>query len=126
MTQVQSFRCNPQKFSGLVQFVQDWLIGEDFNCQRLTTDDGGTLLQVEKKGGWRKFVGMSTSLNICFKQVENTVNVQIGAGRWLDKAVSGSVSMVILWPLAVTASMGAWEQANLPKKVYEHIGKYLG
>ena len=35
----------------------------------------------------------------------------IGAGKWLDKAIAGTVSIFVLWPLAVTAGFGAWEQS---------------
>ncbi|MGA2067439.1 MAG: hypothetical protein ABSG86_20885 [Thermoguttaceae bacterium] len=73
-------------------------------------EDGGLLLQVEKSGAWRRFVGMSTALNVCFRHTGSTLNVEIGGGRWIDKAVAGGVSLIVLWPLAVTAGIGAWAQ----------------
>ncbi len=103
MTQSKSFPCPTSRFPELITSTQSWLAGEGFKCQKLRTEDGGTLLQIEKMGGWRKFVGMSTALNIVFRQVENTVNVEIGAGRWIDKATTGAVAYLILWPLAVMA-----------------------
>lgn len=89
MTQSKTFPCPSARFSELIPSTQSWLAREGFKCQKLQTEDGGTLLQIEKVGGWRKFVGMSTALNIVFHQVENTVNVEIGAGRWIDKAATG-------------------------------------
>ena len=80
----------------------------------------------KKVGGWRKLVGMSTALNIVFHQVENTVNVEIGAGRWIDKATTSAVAYFIIWPLAVTAGIGAWQQMKMPERVFEHIAKFLG
>ncbi|MDM8549364.1 hypothetical protein QUF72_04765 [Desulfobacterales bacterium HSG2] len=53
------------------------------------------------------------------------VNVEIGAGRWIDKAAAGAVSMLILWPLAVTAGIGAWRQANMPGRIFGHVAEYL-
>ncbi len=105
--------------------MQKWLEESGFKQQRLTTEDGGTLIQIEKIGGWKKLVGMSTALNIIMHQVENTVNVQIGAGRWADKAVVGAVSMVVLWPLAVTAGFGAWQQAKMPERIFGYIDNFL-
>lgn len=125
MTQSKSFPCLSSRFSELITSTQRWLAGESFKCQKLQTADGGTLLQIEKTGGWRKFVGMSTALNIVFHQVENTVNVEIGAGRWLDKATTGAVAYLILWPLAVTAGIGAWQQIKMPERIFEHIAKVL-
>ncbi len=70
-------------------------------------------------------IGMSTALNIIFHKVDNTVNVEIGAGRWIDKATTGAVAYFILWPLAVTAGIGAWQQMKTPERVFEHVGTFL-
>jgi hypothetical protein len=125
MTQSKSFPCPSSRFSELIASTQGWLSREGFKCQKLQTADGGTLLQIEKVGGWRKLVGMSTALNILFRQLENTVNVEIGAGRWIDKATTGAVAYFVLWPLAVTAGIGAWQQMKTPERVFEHIAKFL-
>ncbi len=124
MTQSKSFPCLSSRFSELITSTQNWLAGEGFRFQKLQTEDGGTLLQIEKIGGWRKFVGMSTALNIVFHQVENTVNVEIGAGRWIDKAATGAVAYFILWPLALMAGIGAWQQIKMPERVFKHVADY--
>jgi hypothetical protein len=125
MIQSKSFPCPSERFSELLTSTRNWLSGESFKCQKLQTQDGGTLLQIEKVGGWRKLVGMSTALNIVFHQVGNTVNVEIGAGRWIDKATTGAVAYFILWPLALTAGIGAWQQLKMPERVFEHIATFL-
>ncbi len=125
MSQSKSFPCPSARFAELVTSTQSWLLREGFKCQKLQTADSGTLLQIEKIGGWRKFVGMSTALNIVLHQVENTVNVEIGAGRWIDKAATGAAAYFILWPLAVAAGIGAWQQIKMPERVFEHIAKFL-
>ncbi len=125
MTQSKSFPCPSSRFSALIASTQSWLSREGFKCQKLQTEDGGTLLQIEKVGGWRKIVGMSTALNIVFHQVENTVNVEMGAGRWIDKATTGTVGFLILWPLAVIAGIGAWQQMKMPEHVFEHVSRFL-
>jgi hypothetical protein len=125
MKQSKSFPCPSPRFPELIASTRSWLAGEGFKCQKLQTADGGTLLQIERVGGWRKFVGMSTALNIVLHQVENTVNVEIGAGRWVDKATTGAVAYFILWPLAVTAGIGAWQQLKMPERIFGHIGKFL-
>ena len=84
------------------------------------------MLPIEKMGGWRKYVGMSTALNIVFRQVENTVNVEMGAGRWMDKAASGAVAYFIFWPLALMAGIGAWRQIKMPDRVFEQVAAFLG
>ena len=81
------------------------------------------MIQVKRRGGWRDFVGMSTSLNIVFNQSGDTLVVEIGAGKWIDKAAAGVVSIVILWPLAITAGFGAWEQMKMPDRIFDFIGR---
>jgi hypothetical protein len=109
----------------LANDLHTWFLGQSFNCQTLTTEEGGTLLQIEKQGGWRKFAGMSTALNVVLKHAGRELSVEIGAGKWLDKAAAGAVSLFVLWPLAVTAAYGAWEQGNMPGRVFEFISKWV-
>lgn len=109
----------------LANDLHTWFLGQSFNCQTLTTEQGGTLLQIEKQGGWRKFAGMSTALNVVLKHTGRELIVEIGAGKWLDKAAAGAVSLFVLWPLAVTAAYGAWEQGNMPGRVFEFISKWV-
>src|SRR6266849_2292159 len=98
MSQSRSFSCPRSRFQNLLLSTEGWLASEGFKHQQLQTEDGGILVQIEKAGRWRKVVGMSTALNIVFHQVDNTVNVEIGTGRWIDKAAVGTVSLFILWP----------------------------
>ncbi len=125
MTQSKTFPCPVSLFPGLIASTQSWLSAEGFTWQKLETEDGGTLLQIEKVGGWRKYVGMSTELNIVFHRVDNTVNMEIGAGRWMDKAATGTIGFLVLWPLAALAGIGAWHQMKMPERVFEQVARIL-
>ncbi len=126
MVQSRSFLCPLSLFQELVRATQSWLSAEGFKCQRLQMEDGGIVIQIEKVGGWRKVVGMSTAVHIVFHQIENMVNVEIGNGRWLDKAGAGMLSAIILWPLAITAGIGVWQQMKLPERVFGYLAEYIG
>jgi hypothetical protein len=125
MSQTRRYPIARLDLHGLVGALHEWLSGQSFTCQTLTTEDGGTLLQIEKTGGWRKFTGMSTALNIVLRQTPRELAVEIGAGKWIDKAAAGAVSLFILWPLAVTAALGAWEQSKMPERVFDFISNYV-
>lgn len=125
MKQSKTFHCPVSRFSELTAATQSWLSDEGFKCQKLQPENGGILFQIERVGEWRKFMGMSTALNIAFHQVEDTVNVEIGAGRWMDKAATGAVAFLFLWPLAVIPGIGAWQQMKMPERVFEFIAKFL-
>lgn len=118
----RTYSCRPDDLRPLVRDVDAWLESLNFESQEMTTEDKGTLLQVRKKGTWRNFVGMATALNILFRQHGDVVEVEVGSGQWLDKAAVGAVSIFVLWPLAVTAGIGAWEQMKMPQKVFTYIG----
>jgi hypothetical protein len=125
MNEYRSYSAKGLKLPDLTSSLNDWLLSESFACQVIQGEGNSTVIQVAKKGGWRKFIGMSTALNIAFRQNEATLWVEIGAGRWVDKATVGAVSLIVLWPLAVTAAYGAWQQMQMPARIFEHISNYV-
>lgn len=119
------YACAPSDTSRLIEDVKHWLDAQGFDSQQMHTESQGHVIQIKRRGAWRDFVGMSTSLNIVFRQSGDTLTVEIGAGKWIDKAAAGTVSMFILWPLAITAGFGAWEQMKMPEKIFDYIGSQL-
>ncbi len=119
------YACSSDDIPRLIGDVRGWLSSQDFDTQQVNTDEDSVLLQVKKRGSWRDLVGMATSLNIVFHTGEDTLTVEIGAGKWIDKAAVGTVSIFILWPLAITAGMGAWEQMKLPDRIFDYVGSRL-
>jgi TIR domain len=124
-SQTRRYACGQDDVPKVIVEVKNWLDTEGFDSQQMNTDDNGVLLQIKKRGSWRDFVGMATSLNIVFREADGLLTVEIGAGKWIDKAAVGTVSMFILWPLAVTAGFGAWEQMKMPDKIFGFIGNRL-
>lgn len=119
------YACSPDDMTRVIGELRGWLNSQDFDTQQMGTDDDSLLLQIKKRGSWRDLVGMATSLNIVFHSGDDTLTVEIGAGKWIDKAAVGTVSLFILWPLAITAGMGAWEQMKMPDRIFDYIGSRL-
>jgi TIR domain len=117
--------CTREGAPKILADLKGWLGSEDFDLQHMKTEDNGLLLQIKKRGEWRKFVGMSTAFNIVLHHGDDVLTVEVGAGKWIDKAAAGAVSLFVLWPLAVTAGFGAWEQSKMPDRVFEFIGSRL-
>ena len=126
MIQSRSFESPVFFLQELTRVVKDWLVSEGFNCQLLQMEDGDIVIQIEKTGGWRKILGMSTAVHIVFHQVGTMLSIEIGHGRWFDKAAAGMLSIIILWPLAVTAGIGAWQQMKLPERIFGYVAEYIG
>jgi TIR domain-containing protein len=119
------YTCPEEDAVRLINDVKGWLDSQGFDTQQVSADDQSLLIQIKKRGGWRDLVGMATSLNILFHHSSDTLTVEIGAGKWIDKAAVGTVSLFLLWPLAITAGMGAWEQMKMPDKIFDFIGSRL-
>jgi hypothetical protein len=116
----------PEEFTvRLINDVKVWLDSQGFDTQQVSADDQSLLVQIKKRGSWRDLVGMATSLNVLFHHHNETLTVEIGAGKWVDKAAVGAISLFILWPLAIPAGMGAWEQMKMPDKIFDFIGGRL-
>jgi hypothetical protein len=120
-TKSRRYACRRSDSDRLIDDVKRWLDVQGFDLQHMQTENQGLLLQIKRRGGWRDFVGMATALNIVFTPADDTLNVEIGSGKWLDKAAVGTVSIFILWPLAITAGLGAWDQMKMPDKIFAYI-----
>ena len=56
------------------------------------------------------FTGLDTMPVSGYAVKNSRVRAVIGGGRWRDNAVAASVSLVTLWPLAITSVVGtAWQ-----------------
>lgn len=120
------YACPADALATIINDVRGWLNSQDFDTQQIDADEDSVLLQIKKRGSWRDFVGMGTSLNVVFHPEEDDMlTVEIGAGKWVDKAAAGTVSLFILWPLAITAGIGAWEQMKMPDNIFDYIGSRL-
>ena len=55
--------------------------------------------------------------------------VEVGAGKWIDKAAVGVVSLLVVLPLAfpllVAAGFGVKDQMTMPNKILDFISTRL-
>ena len=89
--------------------------------------DGGYLLQAgQPKDVLRSLSGMRIATNVQLSASEDELTVTIGEGQWMDKLGAGAVGMFFLWPLAITAGIGAYKQKMLPTEIFDFIARMLG
>lgn len=124
MSETRTFQAPEIDLSDLASNLGDWYRSQRFEVQLLDVHGGGILVQASK-GGWRNVVGMSSALNVVLSQDGSTLSVEVGAGKWLDKAAVGAVSLAVLWPLAIAAAWGTWKQSQLPKQTYDFIQQFI-
>lgn len=80
----------------------------------------------QEKDGWKTVSGMrlATTVQITRTAPDN-INVTIGISEWSDKIGAGVAGMLLFWPLAVTAGIGAYKQKKLPEEIFRCIENYL-
>ena len=75
------------------------------------------VVQVRKGGEAARVFGAQAALTAMLTQHPNGLLVTLGQQRWGDKAIAAGVGAIILWPLAISAAVGAARQSNLPNEV---------
>jgi hypothetical protein len=75
------------------------------------------VVQVRKGGEAAKVFGAQAALTAMLTQHPTGLLVTLGQQRWGDKAIAAGVGAIILWPLAISAAVGAARQSNLPNEV---------
>ncbi|MBR6470876.1 MAG: zinc ribbon domain-containing protein [Victivallales bacterium] len=84
------------------------------------------LVQGKEEATWKTVTGMSSALTVKITQLgEDSVNVEVGNGKWADKLGAGAAGMILFAPLAFTAAWGAWKQKSLLKEVLARIDAHI-
>lgn len=82
------------------------------------------LVQLKKGGDFEALIGMQAALSVTIQRTAGGVMAMIGQQKWLDKAAVGAVGVVampVLWPLMLTAGVGAVRQASLSNQVLNMV-----
>jgi len=85
----------------------------------------GIIVQAKQKEAWKKFIGMDNSVQVQLFDQGSTVIVNVGSGKWIDKAGAGVAGVLVFAPLAVTAAIGAWAGKKLPKEIFDFIEQFI-
>ncbi len=94
-------------------------LSQGYQAQQIGNRDQ-ILVQLKKGGDFEAILGMQAALSLTLQRTAGGVLAMIGQQRWIDKAAVGAVGIValpILWPLAITAGVGAFRQASLGNQV---------
>lgn len=110
----------------VAQAVESYLrSSQNLQVQGAQTGDGYVLQCRQEKDGWKTVTGMRLATTVQMTLSGDTLNVTIGAGEWSDKIGAGVAGLVLFWPLAVTAGIGAYKQKKLPDEIFRVIENCL-
>lgn len=96
---------------------------QGYQAQQIGNKDQ-ILVQLKKGGDFEAIIGMQAALSLTIQRTTGGVLAMVGQQRWLDKAAVGAVGIValpVLWPLALTAGVGALRQASLGNQVLNMV-----
>ena len=114
--------------SSVAQTVENYLNKNlKMESQTLTAQDGSLLVQARgRHDGAKQWVGMDKAITVHLTALEGQAfQAEIGKGQWLKKSLVMTVSMVVLWPLFVTSSIGFYKQSRLAGQINQVIQRYL-
>lgn len=111
-----------------VQTVKSCLFSDGMEVQDFFCNDCHIIQARTRSSDMKKLVGMDKAVEIRMSpSTDNTmVTVEIGGAQWADKAAAMTVSMFVLWPLAVTSGLGFYGQSQIIKKVKNLVTMYFG
>jgi hypothetical protein len=98
-------------------------LAQGYQAQQIGNKDQ-MLVQLKKGGDFEAIIGMQAALSVTIQRTAGGVLAMIGQQKWLDKAAVGAVGIValpVLWPLALTAGVGALRQASLGNQVLNMV-----
>jgi hypothetical protein len=109
------YNVNDIDIEQLANDIVNVYIAQGYQAQQLG-DQQQRLVQLKKGGDFEAIIGMQAALTVTIQKTAGGTLAMIGQQKWLDKAAVGAVGIValpVLWPLAITAGVGALRQASL-------------
>lgn len=106
---------------GIESFLRD---KKNLTTESLKSPEGW-LIQAKQIEGWKKFAGMDTAIQVQLMPTGDLLTVNVGSGKWIDKAGAAAIGLVLFAPLAVTAAIGAWGQKKLPEEIFNFIESFI-
>jgi RNA polymerase subunit RPABC4/transcription elongation factor Spt4 len=110
---------------GMASALSGFLEGKKGLISEILNTPQGIIVQAKAKDNWKKFVGMDSSLQIQFYNQGESVVVNVGSGKWIDKAGAATVGALVFAPLMITAAIGAWNTKKMPEEIFDFLEKYV-
>lgn len=112
---------------GMAAAVEKLLRANSMNVQKLELKNDSYILQArETDGKLLQFVGGDVAITVRMKmRSADTVIVETGGGKWLDKVGGIAVSWFFTWIALPTTVMATYNQLRLPEKIHKCIQNFL-
>lgn len=105
-------------FERLATDLENFLRTQGYAVQHIG-DNEQMMVQLKKGHDLEALLGMQAAVTITFQRSQGGVIVGAGQQKWIDKAAVGAIGIAFppLWPLLITAGIGAVRQVELANRV---------
>lgn len=124
------FRDAARHIDDVCEFIKGLLEREKLEAQ-VIVEGGGRIVQGRDppQDGWIKLVkkglGLERAATVKLGARGYDLTMEVGDGKWTDKAVGGAVGMFVFWPAAVTAGWGVYKQRDLFQRIERDVSTFL-
>ncbi len=125
------FPGHAQHADDVADFVKGLLEAESLETQ-IVKDGRKRIVQgkASSQRAWmtnlvKNSLGLDKAVSIVIAPSADFLEVTIGAGKWMDKAIGGAIGAAVFWPLLVTAGWGVYKQQLLFSQVGRNIETFL-
>jgi hypothetical protein len=106
--------------------VEALLRSRSLNTQIVEPGDGSFVVQGASTSGLvRKALGLDMAVTVSVRAEGNELKVEIGQGKWLDKAAGAAIGWFIFWPALLTAGYGVYQQQHLYTEIMNQVASFL-
>lgn len=112
------YNSNELDIERLATDLEHFFRGQGYQAQQIGNNEQ-VMVQLKKGSDFEAVIGMQAALTVTIQRTSGGVLVAAGRQKWVDKAAVGAVGIAVpaLWPLLVTAGVGAFRQAELANQV---------
>lgn len=124
---INTYNLNSKSMDDAVNVIQAHLSSKNMETQFFMRDNY-YIVQARTRGGkLKQVVGLDKTIEVRMTPVDDgrKITVEIGGAKWVDKSVVVTVSVFVLWPLAVTSGFGFYGQHKIIKDTRNFVESYF-
>lgn len=127
MAETRAYSLGAYTVQDVVRELENFFKSEKgMEVQSAPIENGYIIQAGQPKDVLRSISGMRVATNVQLSVLgSGELNVTVGEGQWADKLGAGAVGLFLLWPLAITAGIGAYKQKMLPNEIFDFVGRFL-
>ncbi len=127
MAETRAYSLGAYTVQDVVRELENFFKSEKgMEVQSAPLENGYIIQAGQPKDVLRSISGMRVATNVQLSVLgSGELNVTVGEGQWADKLGAGAVGLFLLWPLAITAGIGAYKQKMLPNEIFDFVGRFL-